>query len=191
MPDWLILVYKVPSEPTRYRARIWRKLKAAGAIYLQNGVAALPSTSGSERVMRGIAQEVRDIAGTAYLLRGGPFGDERALGAAFSAARDEEYREVLSRCHDFHRELDAERARKNFSFAELEENDEDLAKLERWLGKIKDCDHFGAPLRDQAERAVAGCRGDLDAFADAVYQAVDHGSAEGDSAVAPLVERRD
>ena len=39
---WFVLVYKLPSEPSRYRASVWRKLKAAGAVYLQNGVAALP-----------------------------------------------------------------------------------------------------------------------------------------------------
>ncbi|MCW2942968.1 MAG: ChrB protein, partial [Actinomycetia bacterium] len=39
---WLVLVYKVPAEPTRLRAGVWRKIKGLGAIYLQNSVAALP-----------------------------------------------------------------------------------------------------------------------------------------------------
>jgi DNA-binding transcriptional regulator PaaX len=43
---WFVLVYKLPSEPSRYRASVWRKLKAAGAVYLQNGVAALPNDPG-------------------------------------------------------------------------------------------------------------------------------------------------
>jgi hypothetical protein len=34
---WFVLVYKLPPEPTRLRASVWRKLKAAGAVYLQNG----------------------------------------------------------------------------------------------------------------------------------------------------------
>ncbi|WP_279580643.1 hypothetical protein [Fodinicola feengrottensis] len=33
---WLLLVYKVPSEPTRLRATVWRRLKGMGAIYLQS-----------------------------------------------------------------------------------------------------------------------------------------------------------
>src|SRR5918994_401228 len=56
---WFVLVYKLPSEPSRYRASVWRQLKAAGAVYLQNGVAALPADPGAERVMRGVAQEIR------------------------------------------------------------------------------------------------------------------------------------
>lgn len=41
MSDWFLLVYKLPPEPSRYRAAGWRKFKAVGAVYLPNGVAAL------------------------------------------------------------------------------------------------------------------------------------------------------
>ena len=175
--DWFVLVYKLPPEPTRYRASVWRKLRAAGAIYLQNGVAALPADPGSERVMRGVVQEVRESAGTACLIRGPLVGDDAALVEAFNAARDDEYREVLDRCRDFHAELEKEREAGKFTFAELEENEEDLAKLEAWFGKVRARDRFGAPLAGETERAVEACREDLEAFAESVYEAVDHGSA--------------
>jgi hypothetical protein len=177
MGEWFILVYKIPAEPTRYRAGVWRKLKAAGAIYLQNGVAALPASAGNERVLRGVANDIAGMQGTAYLVRGAIVGDETALPAAFQATRDAEYGEVLSRCRDFHSELDKERAAGNLTFAELEENEEDLAKLEAWLGKIRGRDPFSAPLRAEAEQALEACRADLEAFAAAVYRAADHGSA--------------
>ena len=48
---WFVLVYKLPAEPTRLRASVWRKLKAAGAVYLQNGVATLPEDAAGERSM--------------------------------------------------------------------------------------------------------------------------------------------
>ena len=177
MQEWLILIYKIPPEPSRLRAAVWRRLKAAGAIYLQNGVAALPASATNERVLRGIVHEVVGMGGAAHLVRGAVLGDEAALMAAFAEARDAEYREVLGRCCDFHAELDKERAAANLTFAELEENEEDLAKLEAWLGKIRGRDPFEAPLRAEAERAVAACREDLEVFAASVYAAVDHGSA--------------
>jgi hypothetical protein len=31
---WLVLVYKLPAEPTRLRASVWRRLKAAGSVVL-------------------------------------------------------------------------------------------------------------------------------------------------------------
>jgi hypothetical protein len=177
--EWFVLVYKLPSEPTRYRASVWRKLRAAGAVYLQKGVAALPADPSAERVMRGVAQEVREAEGSAYLVRGPLVGDDAALVAALNAARDEEYREVLERCRDFHAELEKEREAGKFTFAELEENEEDLAKLEAWFGKIRERDRFGAPLAPEAERAISGCREELEAFAASVYEAADHGSATG------------
>jgi hypothetical protein len=175
--EWLILVYKIPAEPTRYRASVWRKLKAAGAIYLQNGVAALPASTSNERVLRGVTHDIAGMQGATYLMRGEVIGDETALQLAFQAAREAEYGEVLGRCHDFHAELDKERAEGNLTFAELEENEEDLAKLEAWLGKIRGRDPFGAPSRAEAEQAIEACRADLEAFAGAVYRADDHGSA--------------
>ncbi len=174
---WFVLVYKLPPEPTRYRASVWRKLRASGAIYLQNGVAALPDDPGGERVMRGVVQEIREYEGTAYLMRGPMVGDDETLVEAFEAARDDEYREVLDRCRDFHAELEKERKTAKFTFAELEENEEDLAKLEAWFGKIHARDRFGAPLKEEAERAIGACRENLEAFAESVYGAADHSSA--------------
>ena len=179
MGTWLVLIYKVPAEPTRLRAGVWRKLKAAGAIYLQNGVAALPADGGNERVLRGIVHEIAAMQGTGYLLEGSPLGDGRDLLAAFMAARDAEYEEVLGRCRDFHTELARERGAGNHTFAELEENEDDLAKLEAWLARIRRRDSFGAPKRAEAEAAMAACRADLESFAGAVYQYADHGSAAG------------
>src|SRR5215217_7707667 len=95
--EWFVIVYKLPSQPTRYRASVWRKLRVAGAVYLQNGVAALPADPGSERVMRGVAQEVRESEGTAHLVRGPLVGDDEALVGALNAARDDEYSEILDR----------------------------------------------------------------------------------------------
>ena len=174
---WFVLVYKLPADPTRLRASVWRKLKAAGAVYLQNGVAALPEDAAGERAMRGAAQEVREFGGTAHLLRGEAVGDEAALVGTFGEARDAEYAEVLSKCRDFHAELEKERAAGKFTFAELEENEEDLAKLWVWLRKVELRDRFGAPLAPEARAAVLACREDLEAFAASVYEAADHGSA--------------
>jgi hypothetical protein len=174
---WFILIYKLPAEPTRLRASVWRKLRAAGAVYLQSGVAALHVDAAGERAMRGAAQEVREFGGTAHLLRGEAVGDEAALVGAFGEARDAEYAEILGKCRDFHAELEKERAAGKFTFAELEENEEDLDKLGDWLRKVEVRDRFGASLAQEARAAVIACREDLEAFAASVYEAADHGSA--------------
>ncbi len=176
MQEWLLLVYKVPPEPTRYRASVWRKLKAAGAVYLQNAVAALPADAANERVLRSIVRDIHAMHGTAYLVRSTPVGDDTGLIDAFNAAREAEYREVLARCLGFHAELAKERAAGKFTYAELEENEADLHKLEAWLERLRARDRFGVPLGSAAAQACVACRDDLAAFTAAVYHAVDHGS---------------
>lgn len=176
--EWFVLVYKLPSEPSRYRASVWRKLRSAGAVYLQSGVAALPNDPAGERTMRGVVREIREAEGTAYLFRSASVGDRGELEEAFDEAREAEYREVLGRCSDLHAELEKERGAGNLTFAELEENEEDLAKLEAWVGKIRARDRFGAPLSGEVERELKACREDLEAFAASVYEAADDGSAD-------------
>src|SRR5262249_57473118 len=53
---WLLLIYRVPSEPSRLRATVWRRIKSLGAIYLQNSAAALPRSE-----ERRVGREIRSV----------------------------------------------------------------------------------------------------------------------------------
>ena len=69
-PDvWLILIYKVPTEPSRLRVSVWRRLKGLGAIYLQSSAAALPAGASAERALRKLQHEIIQMARSAVLLR--------------------------------------------------------------------------------------------------------------------------
>jgi hypothetical protein len=168
-PGWLLLVYRVPSEPTRLRAAVWRRIKSMGAIYLQNSAAALPASVAAERALRKLRSEILDMSGTAVLLRCEVLAGEPEVRAAFQAARDDEYEEIVDKCEDFIGQVDKEYAARHFTYAELEENEVDLVKLKNWLAKVHDRDAFGAAGRDAADRAVAGCEDKLEAYAARVY----------------------
>jgi len=99
--EWLVLVYKVPSEPTRLRATVWRRLKGLGAIYLQNSAAALPAGVSAERALKKLRHEIVDMSGTAILLRSTLLAGGAAVFEAFAAARDDEYGEIVDKCQDF------------------------------------------------------------------------------------------
>lgn len=66
--SWLILAYRVPGEPARLRSMVWRRLKAAGAVYLANSVATLPASPAAERVFRRLRSEIAQLGGSAQLL---------------------------------------------------------------------------------------------------------------------------
>ncbi|HEV7209379.1 MAG TPA: Chromate resistance protein ChrB [Mycobacteriales bacterium] len=166
---WLLLIYRVPSEPTRLRAAVWRRLKGLGAIYLQNSAAALPAGPAAERALRKLRREIVDMSGTAVLMSCQALVGEREVKARFQAARNDEFDEIVDRCKDFHAGLEKEYVAEHFSYAELEENEEDLLKLRNWFAKVRDRDVFGAPGRGAALEALAGCEHALEAYASRVY----------------------
>ena len=171
MVCWLMLIYRVPSEPSRLRTAVWRRLKALGAVYVANSVAVLPESPEAGRALAGLRAEVEEMGGAAYLVRAEPLTGQGDFTALYNQARDEEYAEVIHRCEEFLAEIAAETAAAHFSYAELEENDEDLAKLRGWLGKVEARDILGAASAGRARAAVAACAGALDGFAGRVYAA--------------------
>jgi Protein ChrB, N-terminal len=98
---WLVLIYRVPPEPTRLRSTVWRRIKSLGAIYLQNSAAALPASAATERALRKLRREIIDMSGTAVLLSCSVLAGESDVHKAFQAARNDEYEEIVDRCEDF------------------------------------------------------------------------------------------
>ncbi|MBM7045476.1 MULTISPECIES: Chromate resistance protein ChrB [Rhizobium] len=170
---WLLLIYKVPTEPAAKRVALWRKLKGLGAVYLQNGVCLLPKTDENARRMKMLDNDVAEMGGEAVLLETAaldPAQQER-VASRFKADRDEHYREFLERCGDFEKEIAKELAAQKFTYAELEEEDADLKKLQDWLEKIRKLDFYGAPLAVDASERLKACEKLLDAFASQVFEA--------------------
>ena len=166
---WLLLVYRVPSEPTRLRSTVWRRLKSLGAIYLQNSAAALPASVTAERALRKLRSEILDMSGTAALLSCTVLAGEQEVLAQFQAARDDEYEEIVDKCQDFLAQLKKEYAENHFTYAELEANEVDLVKLRNWFAKIADRDAFGASGRAACEQFLEKCEQSLEAYAARVF----------------------
>jgi DNA-binding transcriptional regulator PaaX len=172
---WLVLIYRVPSEPSRLRSAVWRRLKSLGAIYLQNSAAALPAGPSAERALRKLRSQILDMQGTAVLLSCAVLAGEAEVRAAFEAARDDEYEEIVDRCEDFLAQVRKEYVADHFTYAELEENEVDLVKLRNWFARIRQRDVFGASGRPAAEKALETCQASLEDYAARVYAAEEDG----------------
>jgi hypothetical protein len=166
---WLLLIYRVPPEPTRLRSTVWRRIKSLGAIYLQNSVAALPASPANERSLRKLRREILDMSGTAILLSAAALAGDAEVRGAFLAARNDEYAEIIDKCEDFLRQVQKEYDENHFTYAELEENEEDLVKLKNWFAKIVDRDVFHADRRPTTQQALEACEQSLEAYAARVY----------------------
>jgi hypothetical protein len=166
---WLLLIYRVPPEPTRLRSTVWRRIKSLGAIYLQNSVAALPASTANERALRKLRREITDMSGTAMLMSCSVLAGEAEVRASFQAARNDEYDEIVDKCEDFLRQVQKEYDENHFTYAELEENEVDLVKLKNWFAKIIERDVFGASGRAACEQLLEKCEQSLEAYAARVY----------------------
>lgn len=172
---WLLLTYKVPPEPAARRIAVWRKLKGMGAVYLQSGVCLLPRTDDHVRRLKMLANDIAEAKGETVILQtvALDLAQEQKVIDRFKAERDEAYVEFLDKCDDFEREVAKEVAAQHFTYAELEENDVDLKKLQRWLTKIRKLDFYGAPRAVEAEDRLKGCEAILDDYAKRVFDAHD------------------
>ena len=173
MNEWLLLSYKVPPEPSSKRVSIWRRIKGHGAVYIQNGVCILPKNDEHQRQFKIIQNEIVNIGGEALLLEttGIDKREEENIILRFNAERNDQYEEFLDKCTDYFAEIKKETENKHFTYAELQENDEDLRKQKDWLEKIKKLDFFGAPLLAEAEKQLQVCEQMLDDFAQNVFNA--------------------
>jgi hypothetical protein len=173
--EWLLLVYRIPAEPTRLRATVWRRLKSLGAVYLQNSAAALPARDGAERALRRLRREILEMDGSAVLLACSAVVGGQDVLALFEEARNSEYDEILDKCVDFHAGLEKEYAANHFTYGELEENEVELVKLRNWFEKVRARDAYGAPKRTEAAQALDACGDALELYAARVYSEEDEG----------------
>lgn len=148
---WLILVYRMPREPSRHRVAVWRRLKALGAEYLQDGVAVLPDDAVTREQFEWLQLRVREAGGDATLWEGLPntLAEEKALIERFRTSREEAYREMISAAGCIRRPS-APRSAEGL-MGELED-------LERSFRKERRRDYFRSPLRKEAAAALKETR---------------------------------
>lgn len=169
--QWLLVLPQVPSSPSSLRVTIWRRMRAAGAVSLQHGVWVLPLGTEQDKVARDLQAEISAAGGTVLVMEASlrPDGDDEFIINQFRSDRDLDYAEFRERCSDFLNELEKESTQRKFTYAELEENEEDLKKLTNWLSKIQARDFFGGHQGQQACDELAACRRALEVFAASVY----------------------
>ncbi|RBA23649.1 Chromate resistance protein ChrB [Herminiimonas fonticola] len=172
---WLLLTYKVPPEPAKKRIALWRRLKGLGAIYLQSGVCLLPNNDEHIRRLKMIENEIAEMDGESVLLESVALdqAQEDKVVARFKKDRDEDYVEFLDKCQAFEGEIIKETAANHFTYAELEENDLDLKKLQTWLEKIRKLDFYDAALAIESQNRLLACEALLDVYAQKVFESQD------------------
>lgn len=76
MNNWLLLHYKLPSNPSALRVYIWRKLKRMGAILLHDAIWVVPETARTAEQYQWLMAEVQEMGGEAYSWRATSISEE-------------------------------------------------------------------------------------------------------------------
>jgi hypothetical protein len=137
---WVLLVYKVPREPTALRALVWRRLKRLGALLLHDAAWVLPATTWTREQMQWLAVEIGELGGEALLWETQTLlhGQEDALIQQFLEKVDAIYRDIL---------------------AELAREDTDLVALSRKYQHARAQDYFQSPVGQQVRDQLLAARG--------------------------------
>jgi hypothetical protein len=172
-PGWLLLLAQLPSSPSSARVALWRRLRAIGAAGVLNGAWMLPQAAAHAELFEQLRETVHRQGGIALVLTvpaASPDVNETII-QRFHADRGREYDEFAEQCAAFLDEIDKETGAGKFTFAEMEEGEQDLEKLVRWLTKIQARDFFPDERWPQSAEMLERCRGALEGFAWAVYAA--------------------
>jgi flagellar biosynthesis regulator FlaF len=168
---WLLLLVRLPAEPSRHRVAVWRELRRVGALSVGQGVWALPHTGLFTQALERAVGLVERGDGEAIVLdaAGRTDTDAARLEALFVAAREAEWAEFLGDCAKYEAELDKEIATGKLTLAELEEEEHSLERLRRWHRDLRARDLFGAPSAAAAEQRLKHCAQRLEDYTERVY----------------------
>jgi hypothetical protein len=182
---WLLFCPQLPATPSSPRVNVWRKMRAAGSVGLDNGLWILPHTPESEKLVQEIKAYIDNQGGSSKTFLADAFdaATETEIIERFCRDRAEEYAEVKEQSVDFLAEIDKEIARQNFTFAEYEENEQDLLKLEAWFGKVTQRDFIGGEQAAEAAEWLEKCRVAFQKFAAIVFEHDRSDEARGSRAV--------
>ncbi|MEN6570812.1 MAG: Chromate resistance protein ChrB [Anaerolineaceae bacterium] len=166
--NWLLFLSQLPTNPSSLRVTVWRKMRARGALGLQNGVWMLPDEAGQSRFLQELSELIQKQGASSQTFKVLPVSEteEKDILNRFREDRAEEYAEFKEQCADFLSELQKEVDRSNFSFAEYEENEQDLVKLETWFEKIQKRDFLGGDQAAEAAEWLEKSRQKFAGFAD-------------------------
>ncbi len=170
--QWLLLIFRLPPEPSSARTAIWRETKRLGALSLQHGVCLLPLSETNRAAYGRLVRRVEEYGGEATVLETASpdAGWQERTVARFNAARDEEYEEVIDEAERFREEIARERRKGKFTFAELEDEESNLERLRKYLAQVQARDTLGAQGAAEAVAQVEDCAAVLDAFAQEIYE---------------------
>ena len=141
--SWVMLVYRLPREPSTPRIGLWRRLRQLGAVRLVDGVAMLPHTARSEEQLGWLAAGIVEAGGEASVWTSRPTTTQASalLVERMGEERAAEYEALALEADEAARTTGASRGRA-------------LSRLRRQLEQVRQRDFVAPPARERAVQAI-------------------------------------
>lgn len=145
---FLLLIVSLPPSPSSLRVRVWRRLRALGAVALKRTVYLLPDTPDNYEQFQWLGQEIQRERGETILLRVDQIENmsRSEIIRLFHEARDPEYRQLAGRYRKLMQALERKSAAGSVRV------DRELAQLQKDFERLRELDFFDAPGRAEVER---------------------------------------
>lgn len=161
---WVALSYHLPSESSKSRVYLWRKLRELGAENLRPGIAILPRTPENLRRMRQLLQKIREMGGE------GTLTELRFLEEAAEAAMVEQF--ALQARQGYDRAI-----RRGMELMQKQPDPRELSRLRKELEQARRQDYFHTgltgELRSGLEQLVRAAGESVHEFAGAFRELLD------------------
>lgn len=148
-PSWLVLIANLPQKPSSLRVKVWRKLRAMGAVALKKSVYILPFSPGAFEQFQWLSQDVQKEGGEATLFKVDQLENIKPaeIVRRFQEARNLDYRQIADAYRRIARGLARSPRRRSVS-----RRDDELTRLAREVERVREIDFFEASGYEEVKR---------------------------------------
>jgi hypothetical protein len=174
---WVVLLARVPAEPSRHRVAVWRELRRLGAVAIGQSVWALPDRPAATNGLPRIAELVDRGGGELTVLdaAGRDQASRDRLERSYLEARAAEWTEFRAECARYLAEVDKEIGKGKLTVAELEEEEQSMERLRRWHRELRTRDVLATPAAHAADLDLKACAAKLEDYTTRVFHALNEG----------------
>jgi transcriptional regulator of heat shock response len=166
--SWIVVLYEVPSEPSKLKVRVWREFKKLGALYPQMSLCILPNNNENTKRIDDISKMILSEGKIVKILPT-ELGDveHNKIMDMYREERDKQYEEIVEECQEFIDEIDLNIRNNKLTQEEVEEMEEVLDGLYRWFNKVLSLDWIETtPKILQLQEYLKKCQDSMDQFAE-------------------------
>jgi hypothetical protein len=152
---WILLIYNLPTKPSNFRVKIWRRIQKLGAVGIRNSGYILPNKGSCLEDFQWLKREIVDLGGEASIFFVNSVDDlENAeIERLFNESRNHDYGAVIKDCRELSNQLNKE-INRDIAYDKIERYESKFKKIVSRFNEISNIDFFSASIGLEAENEL-------------------------------------